>query len=78
MRKFLFWNVEVQNHSAFRKYYIARNVIYLAKKNGNRSRVFRSYLQVIKQLLIVLFYENDKKEKICAIMRGAKDATIGK
>ncbi|MFR0569057.1 glycosyltransferase family 2 protein [Bifidobacterium apri] len=77
MRKFLFWNVAVKNHTAFRKYYIARNTIYLAKKNGTKARVLKSYLQVIKQLGIVLLYEADKGNKVRAILRGTRDAIKG-
>lgn len=74
MRKFLIWNVAVKNHTAFRKYYIARNTIYLAKKNGTKARVLKSYFQVIKQLGIVLLYEADKGKKMRAILRGTRDA----
>ncbi|MCD5470692.1 glycosyltransferase family 2 protein [Lactobacillus delbrueckii] len=70
MRKFFFWDVAVKNHSAFRKYYIARNTIYLAKKNGNVARQIKSYLQVAKQVSIVIMYEQDKKKKLIAICRG--------
>lgn len=70
MRKFFFWDVAVKNHSAFRKYYIARNTIYLAKKNGNVARQIKSYLQVAKQVSIVIMYEQDKKQKLIAICRG--------
>lgn len=70
MRKFFFWDVAVKNHSAFRKYYIARNTIYLAKKNGNVARQIKSYLQVVKQVSIVIMYEQDKKQKLIAICRG--------
>ncbi|MBT8861767.1 glycosyltransferase family 2 protein [Lactobacillus delbrueckii subsp. bulgaricus] len=70
MRKFFFWDVAVKNHSAFRKYYIARNTIYLAKKNGNVARQIKSYLQVAKQVSIVIMYEQDKKRKLIAICRG--------
>ncbi len=70
MRKFFFWDVAVKNHSAFRKYYIARNTIYLAKKNGNVARQIKSYLQVAKQVSIVIMYEQYKKQKLIAICRG--------
>lgn len=77
MRKFLFWDVSVKNHSAFRKYYIARNTIYLAKKNGNVVRLVKSYLQVVKQIAVVTLYEQDKKQKLTAICKGMIEGIKG-
>ena len=77
MRKFLLWDVSVKNHSSFRKYYIARNTIYLAKKNGNAVRQAKSYLQVTKQIAEVILYEQDKKRKITAICKGMIDGIKG-
>lgn len=73
MRKFLLWNVRIKNHNAFRKYYIARNTIYLARKCNSISLILKSYLQIVKQYICVLFYENKKKEKIKAISKGLID-----
>jgi len=73
IRKFLFWNVRVKNHSASRKYYVARNTIYLAKKRRSKLLYIKSYLQVIKQLILVLLYENYKREKLIAIRKGFFD-----
>lgn len=77
MRKFLFWDVSVKNHSAFRKYYIARNTIYLAKKNGSVVRLVKSYLQVVKQIAVVTLYEQDKKQKLTAICKGMIEGIKG-
>ena len=69
LRKFLFWNVVVKNHSAFRKFYIARNTIYLARKNGMSNA--KAFLQILKQILICILYEEDKAEKCKRIIDGA-------
>lgn len=69
-RRFLFWETRVKNHSAFRKYYIARNTVYLARKRKSKLIYIKSYLQVGKQAGMVLLYENDKKQKIISIWRG--------
>lgn len=71
--RFLFWRVLVKNHSAFRKYYIARNIIYSARKRRNVTLYIKGLLQEVKLLGIVLLYENDKKEKILAITKGLYD-----
>ena len=74
MRKFLFWDVIVKNHSSFRKFYIARNTIYLARKN--KSSMLKARLQIIKQLLICLLYEKDKRNKCREILKGAREGSV--
>ena len=73
-RKFLWKTLIIKNHSAFRKYYIARNTIVLAKKEGKKSEVLLAYLRVLKQLLLVFLYETDKKNKSKRILAGIKDS----
>ena len=73
IRRFLFWKVRVKNHGAFRKYYIARNTVYLARKRGSVALYIKAYLQVLKQAGIVLLYETDKKEKLRKMYRGMLD-----
>lgn len=60
------------NHSAFRKYYIARNSIYFGKKFRDES-VFRGVLRNGKLFLMTLFFENQKKDKLKAICKGFYD-----
>ncbi len=76
--RFLFWKVLVKNHSAFRKYYIARNIIYTAKKRRSTLLVVKGLLQEIKMIGIVIFYEEDKLNKIRCICRGIYDGFKGK
>ena len=76
--RFLFWRVLVKNHSAFRKYYIARNIIYTAKKRRSTLLVVKGLLQEIKLIGIVIFYEEDKLNKIRCICRGIYDGFKGK
>lgn len=75
-RHFLIWRVFVKNHSSFRKYYIARNTIYLARKRRSAGLILKSYLQIMKQFLIILVYEHGKKEKLRAVIKGAADGMI--
>lgn len=72
-RRFLFWTVDVKNHSAFRKYYMARNLLYCAKKHGNNASIGIAYLRILKILAITVLYEFDKKNKTNAILKGVKD-----
>lgn len=66
-----FGKIFVKNHSSFRKYYIARNTIYMARKNGKSLDVFLSYLRVVKQMLLVLFFEKSKVDKELSLIKGA-------
>lgn len=77
-RHFLFWNVIVKNHSAFRKYFIARNIIYVARKRESILLKAKGILQEIKLLGIVLLYEDDKKYKMVNIVKGIRDGIRGK
>ena len=74
--RFLFWKVLVKNHSSFRKYYIARNIIYVAKKRKSGLLVIKGILQEIKLLGIVLLYETDKKSKSISIIKGIRDGMM--
>ena len=71
--RFIFWRVHVKNHNSFRKYYIARNTLYLARKRKSPFHLFKAYLQVAKQFLWVILYEEDKIKKLKEIYRGYKD-----
>lgn len=71
MHKILGHEFLVLNHSAFRKYYIAQNIIYMSGKYHSGRIEFIAYLKVFKQLLLVLLYEDDKWEKLASIIHGA-------
>lgn len=71
--RFLFWKVIVKNHSAFRKYYIARNIIYIARKRKSLFLIFKGILQEIKVIGIAILYESDKFNKINRIFAGICD-----
>lgn len=79
-RRFLFWEIDVMGHSAFRKYYIARNNIYYPLKHHLWLHFLRGNIRNIGLVLVVILYEKDKKNKVKAICNGWKDAymTLGK
>lgn len=72
-RKFLFWNVIVGGHTAFRKYYIARNNVYYPMKHHLWLHFIRGNFRNILLLLKVSLYEKDKNQKTKMILRGWKD-----
>lgn len=69
-RFFLFWKVDVKHHSAFRKYYIARNNVYYPLKHRLWLHFFRGNLRNIFLIISVLLFEDDKKNKISRIRSG--------
>lgn len=72
-RRFLFFKVNVKNHSALRKYYITRNRLYVARKHRHPFSIAKAYLSITKALFIVLLFESDKIAKCKAILKGICD-----
>jgi len=71
--KFLGMNVEIYNHSAFRKYYIIRNGLYFIYKHKNSLNPVKEYFRLMKYFLLVIIYESNKKEKIKSMCKGFCD-----
>lgn len=61
--------IYVTNHSPFRKYYMARNAIYLDKKHGTSIAIKYN----VKNIIETMLYEDNKTEKLCSIFKGIKD-----
>ena len=61
--------IYVTNHSSFRKYYMTRNTIYLRKK----LKTGKPIRTIVKYLVKLVFFEDNKKEKMWSIMRGIHD-----
>lgn len=76
-RRFLFWSVDVNGHSAFRKYYIARNNVYYPLKHHLWLHFVRGNLRNLWLLVVVSLYEENKTEKKKSILRGWKDGLKG-
>ena len=70
-KKIFKWKVIVMHHSPFRKYYIARNNIYLAKKG--MWNLLRGCLKNLKLIVLTLLYEKDKITKVKKIIKGTID-----
>lgn len=76
-KNFLFWKVNVTGHSAFRKYYIARNNVYYPLKHHLWLHFIRGNIRNLGLILIVLLYETPKKEKVRSICKGWRAAYCG-
>lgn len=63
----------VYNHSAFRKYYLIRNSIYCAKKHPQFDSPRKVRLRAWREMLFVLLYEENKKQKLKRMCRGYLD-----
>ena len=69
-RRFLFWNVVVNGHSAFRKFYIAQNNVYYPLKHHLWLHFIRGNFRNLGLMFVVLLYEDNKKDKLAAIIKG--------
>lgn len=78
--KFLFFRFKTTNHSATRRYYIARNRLYVMMRYASFDfKFFRRELgQYIKDFLRVIFLERQKVEKLMAIGHGTFDFLRGR
>lgn len=60
----------VFNHSPFRKFYIAQNIIYRDGKGRGGHAGISAYLKVAKQMILVIMYEKDKLSKLFKLFMG--------
>lgn len=67
-------NALVMNHGELRLYYIARNYLYIGTKHGQYSKWRK---EVLKRMLIVLLYENEKFGKLKSMFRGIRHFKSG-
>ncbi len=77
---FLFFRFKTTNHSSTRRYYIARNRLYVMFKYLSFDLKFfrREFGHYFKDFLRVLFLEKEKKEKLAAIIKGTIHFMIGR
>lgn len=80
-RKFLWRTVHCMNHNRIRKYYIARNRLFVMREHYKVLGVidFLRYIKGQLRLLFdVLFYEDDKLAKLRYIYYGVRDFFLGR
>lgn len=71
--KMLFKDYIVYNHSHIRRYYMARNGIYLAKKHKKYIKLPRALVKEIRDITLVVLYEDNKIKKFRYAMKGLID-----
>ena len=78
--KLLWMRPVASHHNALRRYYIARNFIYIFKKYFFKHSVwFKQFtIKTIKNLVIVIIFENDRRKKIVASLLGLVDGLLGR
>lgn len=78
IHRFLFWNVRLSGHSAFRQYYIARNNIYYPRKHHLALHLIRGNLRNLWLIVKLMLYEKeDRHAKVSAVKKGWKDGLTG-
>lgn len=70
----------IQNYSKFRRYYITRNKLLIAKLHGKKhpNLAFRWRISILADIRNILLYENNKLAKIGAIIAGIRDYIRGR
>lgn len=71
--RFLWMKDQIYNHPAFRHYYIARNRIYVARKYPEEFVIWREVCKEVRNLRLILCFEDDKIAKCKARIRGIRD-----
>lgn len=71
-----FGNRVIYNHPAWRVYYMARNSIYLAKKYSDLNLSLNLIKSEIGRIILIIFFEENKHEKILAFLRGIRDGFL--
>lgn len=64
------FNIKLHSHSAFRYFYIAQNNIYYPKKNHLPLHLLRGNFRNLKNIFIIIMFENDKINKIGNVFSG--------
>lgn len=77
--RFLFWKFYTSNHSAIRRYYIIRNRLYIWKNFRQYYPEYVKFEQMItvKEIIKILFAENNKLAKLKMTLRGYLDYRKG-
>lgn len=77
---FLWMHPIITNHSALRRYYIARNAVYIFKAYFIKQPVFliKNLYRLAKTLIKVAILENNRKKKLKASLLGFFDGFLGR
>ena len=73
---FLGSKIVVRNHSAFRKYYITRNILLVDRKQHGKN-TYSAFTHCFLFTIMTLLFEDKKREKITACVKGILDGVHG-
>lgn len=78
--KLLWRTVTANNHSTLRRYYVARNTVYIYKKFAFKQPIWviKNACVFVKMIVIVVLFEANRKKKLSAIFRGLIDGLFGR
>ncbi|MCM1138664.1 MAG: glycosyltransferase family 2 protein [Muribaculum sp.] len=64
----------ITHHNYLRRYYITRNLLWLAKEYGQKFPKFNHpYYKIFKSIIRLLMFESDKKRKFKSLLKGIND-----
>lgn len=72
------WRFSATHHSAWRRYFITRNRLYVSIKfwRSQRSYVLNDLKNMVVELIKIVLVEDHKLAKILSIVRGLKDGIV--
>ena len=72
------WRFSATHHSAWRRYFITRNRLYVSIKfwRSQRSYVLNDLKNMVVELIKIVLVEDQKLAKILSIVRGLKDGIV--
>ena len=70
MKNIFGFKVRVANHSAFRKFYIGRNIVIYIRRYKHNINVFAEILRLFKVFALIVLFEKDKRRKLSAFFKG--------
>ncbi len=76
--RLLGFDVWRSHHSALRCYFKTRNPMLLARESHAWTRLLRGGLKSLKNAFLVLLFEEDKRNKIMAMLAGYRDGVCGR
>lgn len=77
----ILWKVKTtSNHSSLRRYYIARNSIYVYKKFALTypGWVIHDAIKFLKIMIMLMLFETERRQKLAAIFRGVLHGLSGR
>lgn len=75
-KQFLWKKIIVHHSSVFREYYMVRNMFFLHKRHTNLYNKRDLVKGLLLNLMIIVFYENNKGMRLAKFVQGVKDGFL--